>query len=85
MKRLAGAVKPRSCSRTKLTTYPYDGLGSRSDTGGTIHAGDAPSTFGARSSPFTSSFRANGVTVDRVQGRGSNTTIGCGVAIAGES
>jgi hypothetical protein len=84
MKRLAGALKPRSCSRTKLTMYPYGGLGSRSDAGGTIHAGGAPSMFGASNPPFTSSFRENGVTVDQVQGRGSNTTMGWGGAIADE-
>jgi hypothetical protein len=85
MKQLTGAAKPRSCSRMKLTMYPYGGLGSRSDAGGTIHAGGTPSTFGASSSPFTSSFRANGVTVNRVQGRGSNTTIVCGGAIMGKN
>jgi hypothetical protein len=76
MKRLAGALKPRSCSRTKLTTYPYGGLGSRSDAGGTIHARGTPSTFGASSPPLTSSFRANGITDERGQDKGSNTTIG---------
>jgi hypothetical protein len=45
----------------------------------------APFTFAASSPPFTSSFRANSVTVDRVQGRGSNTTIGWRGAIADES
>jgi hypothetical protein len=59
-------------------------LGSLSDAGGTIHARYAPSPAGASSLPFTSLFRANDVTVDRVQGRGSSTTIGWGGAIAGE-
>jgi hypothetical protein len=68
MKRLAGAMKPRSCCLTKLTMYPYDRLGSQFDAGGTIHAGDTPSTFGASNSPFTNSFRANDITIDRVQG-----------------
>jgi hypothetical protein len=76
MKWLAGVVKPHLCSRTKLTTYPYGGLGSRSDAGGTIHAGGAPSTFGASSPPFTSSFKASGITNDEVQDRGSSTMMG---------
>jgi hypothetical protein len=84
MKRLAGAVKSRSCSRMKLMTYSYGGLGSQSDAGGTIHAGYAPSPAGASSPPFTSSFRASGVTVNQVQGKGSSTTIGEGGAIVGE-
>jgi hypothetical protein len=36
----------------------------------------APSTFGVSCPPFTSSRKANSVTVDRVHDRGSNTTIG---------
>jgi hypothetical protein len=76
MKPLAGALKPRSCSRTKLAVYPYDGLGSRSNAGGTIHAEGAPSMFGASSPPLTNSFRANGITVEWGQDKGSNTTIG---------
>jgi hypothetical protein len=38
------------------------------DAGGTIHAGYVPSPVGANCPPFTSLLRANGVTVDRVQG-----------------
>jgi hypothetical protein len=41
----------------------------------TIHAGYMPSPTGANSRPFTSSFSANGVTVDRDHGRGSSTRI----------
>jgi hypothetical protein len=66
----------------KLTTYPYGGLGSRSVAGGTIHAAGCPSTFGESWPPFTSSLRANLVTVERFHGSGSNTVIGCGGAIA---
>jgi hypothetical protein len=60
-------------------------LGSRSDVGETIHAEGAASTFGASSPPLTSSFRANGVTVERGRGKGSSTMIGCGGAIAGKN
>jgi hypothetical protein len=69
-------VEGALCSRTKLATYPYGGLGSRSDAGGTIHVGGVPSTFGASSPPLTSSCRAKGVTIERGQGEGSSTTIG---------
>jgi hypothetical protein len=69
----------------KLTTNLYGGLGSWPDVGGTIHAGYTPSPAGASNPPFTSLFRANGVTVDRVQGRGSSTMIGGGGAMASES
>jgi hypothetical protein len=60
-------------------------LGSRSDAGETIHAGGAASTFGASSPPLTSSFRANGVTIERGRGKGTSTMIGCGRAIAGKN
>jgi hypothetical protein len=49
-----------------------------------IDADGAPSTFGASCPPFTSSYRANSIAVDRVHGRGSSTTIGWGGAIVGE-
>jgi hypothetical protein len=47
MKRLAGAAKPRSWKRMKLTTYPSGGLGARSPTGGMIHSAGRPSSFAA--------------------------------------
>jgi hypothetical protein len=53
-------------------------LGSRSFTGGTTHAAGYPSTFGASWPLFTSSLKANLVTVERLHGSGSNTVIDCG-------
>jgi hypothetical protein len=44
-----------------------------SATGGTIHAGYRPLPAGINSPPFTSSFIASGVTVDRCHGWGSST------------
>jgi hypothetical protein len=82
MKLLAGVVKPRSWCRMKLTTKPNDGLGSRSAADGTIHVGSCPSTFGASWQPFTSSFSAKSVTVERCHGSGSSTWIGWVGAIA---
>jgi hypothetical protein len=41
-------------------------LGSLTNAGGTTHAGYDPSPVDASSLPFTSSFRANDITVDRV-------------------
>jgi hypothetical protein len=52
------------------------GLGSLSDAGETIHIGYMSSPTGANNPPFTNSFNANGVTVDRDHGRGSSTRIG---------
>jgi hypothetical protein len=46
-KRLAGAAKPRSWNRTKLTMWLYGGLGTRSLSDGTIHSAGCPSTFAA--------------------------------------
>jgi hypothetical protein len=76
MKRLAGMVKPCSQCWMKLMMWPYGGLGSRSVAGGTIHAGGCPSMFGASWPPFTSSFRANYVTVERFHSSGPSTWIG---------
>jgi hypothetical protein len=82
MKRFAGAAKPHSWWRMKLTMQLNGGLGSRSATGGTIHAGGCPSTFGASWPPFTSSLKANRVTVERLHGSGSTTVIACGGAMS---
>jgi hypothetical protein len=46
-----------------------------------IHAGGCPSTFGASWLAFTSSLKANLVTVERGHGSGSITVMGCGGAM----
>jgi hypothetical protein len=52
------------------------GLGFPSDAGGTIHAGYGPLPVGVNWPPFTSSFSASGVTIDRGHGKGSSIRIG---------
>jgi hypothetical protein len=54
----------------KLTTYPNDGLGSRSLAGGSIHAGGRPSSLAANWPTVTSSLRANLVAIERDHGSG---------------
>jgi hypothetical protein len=51
-------------------------LGSRSAAGGTIHAGGCPSTFAVSWPAFTSSLKANLVTVERGHGSASITVMG---------
>jgi hypothetical protein len=65
MKRLAGAAKPHSWKRMKLTTYPLGGLGAWSLAGGTIHSAGRLSSFAA------SWFSASRVTVERSHAYGS--------------
>jgi hypothetical protein len=65
----------------KLTTKPGGGLGSRSVAGGTIHAVGCPSMFGTSWPAFTSSLKANLVTVERGHDSGSITVMGCGGAM----
>jgi hypothetical protein len=79
MKWLAGAAKPRSWKRTKLTTA--GGLGAWSPAGGTIHFAGRPSSFAASWPAETSSLRASRVTVDRPQAYGSRIVRGGGGAI----
>jgi hypothetical protein len=67
--------------RTKLTTYPYGGLGSRSVTGGSIHATVRPSSFAASWPAVTSSLRASLVALERGHGSGSKMVMGCGGAM----
>jgi hypothetical protein len=57
-------------------------LGSRSTTGGTIHAAGCPSKFGTSCLLFTSSLKANLVTVKRLHGSGFTMVIDCGGAIS---
>jgi hypothetical protein len=73
MNLLAGALKPRSCRRMKLTTQPGRGLGSLFDAGGTIHAGRGPSSARVSYPPFTNSSNDSWVTVDRGHMKGSST------------
>jgi hypothetical protein len=76
MKRLAGAAKPRSWKRMKLTTQPYDGLGSRSFSYGTIHAVGRPSSFAASWPAVTSSLKESNVSVERGHDSGSAMVMG---------
>jgi hypothetical protein len=76
MKRLAGAAKPRSWKRMKLTIYPYGGLGSNSFGCGTIHAAGRPSSFAASWPAVTSSLRESLVAVERGHGSGSMMMMG---------
>jgi hypothetical protein len=59
-------------------------LGSLSDAGGSIHTGYIPSPVGTSNPPFTSSFSASGITVERDHGIGSSTRIGWGGAMGSE-
>jgi hypothetical protein len=76
MKRLAGAANPRSWKRTKLTTYPNGGLGSRSFGCGTIHTAGRPSSFAASWPAVTSSPKESCIADERGHGSGSMMEMG---------
>jgi hypothetical protein len=59
----------------KLTTYPCGGLGSRSVTGGSIHAAGRLSSFAASWPAVTNLLRASLVAVERGHDSGSMMVI----------
>jgi hypothetical protein len=65
----------------KLTTYPNDGLASRSLAGGSIHAGGRLSSFAASWAAVTNSLRASLVAVERGHDSRSMTAMDCGGAM----